>query len=92
MDVGQGNERVIIERLLEQYKNFSSELNFSQREKLLRSIAKQQSIKPGHPLTETEMLSLVNDLFNCDQSNTSPDGRPTYLEFKLEQLEKMFGR
>ena len=91
-DVGQGNERVVIERLLEQYKNFSSELNFSQREKLLRAVAKQQSIKPGHPLTQTEMLSLVTDLFNCDQSNSSPDGKPTYLEFKLEQLEKMFGR
>jgi DNA mismatch repair protein MutL len=91
-DVGQGNERIVVERLLEQYKHFSSELKFSKREKLVRSLAKQQAIKPGQPLTQQEMQALVNDLFVCSQSNSSPDGRPVYLEFKMEQLEKMFGK
>ena len=68
------------------------ELKFSKREKLIRSLAKQQAIKPGQQLTEKEMQALVSDLFRCKQSNSSPDGKPTYLEFKLEQLEKMFGR
>jgi DNA mismatch repair protein MutL len=91
-DVPQGNEKTIIEKLLEQYKHFSSELKYSKREKLIRSLAKQQAIKPGQQLTEKEMQALTADLFNCKQSNSSPDGKPTYLEFKLEQLEKMFGR
>ncbi|MFI5188463.1 MAG: DNA mismatch repair protein MutL, partial [Chitinophagales bacterium] len=65
---------------------------FSKREKLIRLLAKQQAIKPGRPLTEEEMQALVEDLFNCRQSNTSPDGKPVYLEFKLDQLEKMFGK
>ena len=91
-DVGEGNEKMILERLLEQYKNFSSEIKFSQREKLIRALAKQQAVKPGQQLGEREMQSLVNDLFNCAQPNSAPDGKPTYLEFKLEQLEKMFGR
>jgi DNA mismatch repair protein MutL len=91
-DVEQGNEKTIIEKLLEQYKHFSSELKFSKREKLVRSLAKQEAIKPGQQLTEKEMQALVSDLFRCKQSNSSPDGKPTYLEFKMEQLEKMFGR
>jgi len=91
-DVEQGNEKTIIEKLLEQYKHFSPELKFSKREKLIRSLAKQQAIKPGQQLTEKEMQALVSDLFRCKQSNSSPDGKPTYLEFKMEQLEKMFGR
>jgi len=91
-DVAQGNEKSIVEKLLEQYKHFSSELKFSKREKLIRSLAKQQAIKPGQQLTEKEMHALINDLFNCQQSNSSPDGKPTYLEFKLDQLEKMFGK
>ncbi len=91
-DVEQGNEKTTIEKLLEQYKHFSPELKFSKREKLIRSLAKQQAIKPGQQLTEKEMQALVSDLFHCKQSNCSPDGRPTYLEFKMEQLEKMFGR
>jgi DNA mismatch repair protein MutL len=38
------------------------------------------------------MRQLLTDLFDCEQSNITPDGNPTYLEFKQEQLEKMFGR
>jgi DNA mismatch repair protein MutL len=37
------------------------------------------------------MEGLVEDLFKCKQPNSSPNGNPTYLEFKKEQLEKMFG-
>jgi DNA mismatch repair protein MutL len=91
-DLEQGNEKNIIDSLLEQYKHFSNELKFSKREKLIRSLARQQAIKTGIRLTEKEMRQLVNDLFACEQGNSTPDGNPTYLEFKKEQLEKMFGK
>ena len=91
-DVEGGNEKHIIDILLEQYKHFSNEVKFSKREKLIRSLARQQSIKTGVRLTEREMRQLVNDLFGCEQSNATPDGSATYLEFKQEQLEKMFGK
>ena len=91
-DVEAGNEKHIIDILLEQYKHFSPEIKFSKREKLVRSLVRQQAIKTGTRLTEREMRQLVNDLFACEQPNTTPDGNPTYLEFKQEQLEKMFGR
>ncbi|HET9747242.1 MAG TPA: DNA mismatch repair endonuclease MutL [Chitinophagaceae bacterium] len=89
-DVPQGNEKKVLDSLLEQYKHFSTDLKFSKREKLIRSLACQQSIKCGRELSEKEMEGLVNDLFQCRQPNISPDGKPTYLEFRNEQLEKMF--
>lgn len=91
-DVISGNEKQALEKLLEQYKHFSSEIRFSKREILLRSVALQQAVKPGTPLGEKEMQTLVEDLFACAQPNSTPSGKPTYLEFKKEQLEKMFGR
>ena len=91
-DVEHGNEKHIIDVLLEQYKHFSNEVKFSKREKLVRSLARQQAIKTGMRLTEREMRQLVTDLFACEQSNTTPDGNPTYLEFKQEQLERLFGK
>lgn len=91
-DVEAGNEKHIIDILLEQYKHFSPEVKFSKREKLIRSLARQQAVKTGVRLTEREMRQLVNDLFACEQPNISPDGNPTYLEFKQEQLERMFGK
>jgi DNA mismatch repair protein MutL len=91
-DVEAGNDKHIIDILLEQYKHFSPEVKFSRREKLVRSLARQQSIKAGTRLTEREMRQLVTDLFACITPNVTPDGNPTYLEFKQEQLERMFGR
>ncbi len=91
-DLEAGNEKLVVESLLEQYKNFSSDVKFSKREKLIRSAARQQSIKPGRKLTEEEMQKLIEDLFSCKQPNISPDGSPTYLEFKKDQLERMFGK
>lgn len=91
-DVSQGSEKSTIEKMLEQYKHFSSELKFSKREKLLRSLALQQSIKAGTSLTEKEMKVLIEELFNCSLPNSTANGKPTYLEFKKEELDKMFGR
>jgi DNA mismatch repair protein MutL len=90
-DVETGNEKNTVEKLIEQYKHFSNELKFSKRELLLRSAAWQQSVKAGTRLTEREMRGLVNDLFACKQYNATPAGKPTYLEFKKDGLEKMFG-
>jgi len=90
-DMVQGNEKQVIDSLLEQFKHFSNDIKFSKREKLIRSLAWQQSIKAGRQLSEKEMEALVEDLFKCKQPNASPDGNPTYLEFKKDQLEKMFG-
>jgi DNA mismatch repair protein MutL len=89
-DVEQGNEKQIIEHLLEQYKHFTAELKFSKREKLVRSMVSNQSIKPGKSLTEKEMASLVESLFSCNSPNITADGAPTYIEFRQEQLSKMF--
>ena len=91
-DVVQGNEKNVIENLLEQFKHFSSDLKFSKREKLIRSLAWQHAIKPGAPLEDAEIKMLVEELFNCLQPNVSPNGNPTYIEFKMDYLERMFGK
>lgn len=91
-DVPDGNEKDSLEKILEQYKHFNMDMTFSRREKLLRSMAWQQSIKAGTSLSEKEMKSLVEDLFNCTINNTTPTGKPVFLEFKKDELNKMFGR
>jgi DNA mismatch repair protein MutL len=91
-DIEQGNESMAIELLLEQFKHYTSELKFSKREKLIRSLARQHSIKPGRSLSQKEMKQLVEDLFNCSAPNATSNGVPVYMELKKEELEKMFGR
>jgi DNA mismatch repair protein MutL len=91
-DVDTGNEKAALERLLEQYKHFNTELRLPRREMLLRTLAWQGAVKTSISLTEREMEEIVNDLFACLQPNASPSGKPTYVEFKREQLEKIFMR
>ena len=91
-DVTTGAEKTILEGLLEQYKHFSSAPQFSRREALLRSVASLQSVKTGVPLSQHEMQALVAHLFACAVPNTAPSGKPTYTEFKKDQLDKLFGR
>ena len=91
-DVEQGNEKAAIEKMLEQYKHFSSDLKYSKREKLIRSLAWQQSIKAGKSLTQKEMKSIVQELFICGTPNITATGKPTYTTFKKLELDRMFGR
>jgi DNA mismatch repair protein MutL len=91
-DILTGNEKAALEKILEQYKHFTPDLKLPRRESLLRSVATQQAIKGGTALSEKEMRHLVQDLFACLQPNSTPSGRPTYVEFSREQLEKLFGR
>lgn len=91
-DVEQGNEKAAIEKMLEQYKHFSSDLKYSKREKLIRSLAWQQSIKAGKTLTQKEMKLIVQELFICGTPNITATGKPTYTTFKKLELDRMFGR
>jgi DNA mismatch repair protein MutL len=89
-DLEPGNEKNIIDTLLEQFKHFNSDLKLSSREKIVRLLARQQSVKAGIRLTEREMRELLRDTANCMQPNHTPSGNPTFLEFRHDQLEKMF--
>jgi DNA mismatch repair protein MutL len=89
-DVEVGNEQKAIEQLLDQYKHFSGEVKFSKREKLIRSLAWQQSIKPGKALGEKEMKALLEQLFFCSVPNASPSGKPTYVSYRLQDMARLF--
>jgi len=91
-DLETGNEKQIIDFTIEQYKHFNVEIKISNREKLIRSLARQRAIKTNVRLTEREMRQLLTDLFQCVPYNIAPDGNPTYLEFKQEQIDRMFGK
>ncbi|MDQ2752922.1 MAG: DNA mismatch repair endonuclease MutL, partial [Bacteroidota bacterium] len=89
-DMKGGNEKAVIELLLEQFKHFSSDIKVSRREKVMRCLARQQAIKSGKPLNDEEMQLITEQLFACKSPNTSPGGNPTYAEFSEDNLEKLF--
>ncbi len=91
-DLEVGNEKKLLDQILEHFKNFSTEIKFSKREKLMRTLAFQQSIKQGKQLNQTELRSLVEQLFLCMVPNTTPGGNATYIEYQMQHLMKLFGK
>jgi DNA mismatch repair protein MutL len=38
------------------------------------------------------MQNLIDRLFACEQPQVTPGGRSTFLTFRLDELDKLFGR
>ncbi len=92
-DAPEGNETHIIELLLEQIKHFSSNVKFSRREEIVRCLARQQAIKAGRPLQQSEMASLVEALFDCEFPHIGVSGdAPTFVQYKEDAIDRMFGK
>ena len=89
-DVLQGDERRMVEELIEQYKMNSSVTRLSKRESLAKSLAYSSAIKAGKVLSVEEMKALIDELFACQNPYTAPNGRFTFITINNDELEKRF--
>ncbi|TDQ17382.1 DNA mismatch repair protein MutL [Algoriphagus boseongensis] len=91
-DVQVKNEKELFEGLLEQFKNFKSELSLDKRENLARSLARKSAIKKGQKLNSQEMETLVGQLFASQNPNYSPAGNKTFVKLDLNSIHSFFGK
>lgn len=90
--IAAGNEKALVEGLLEQFKSNQSELSLPVQENLARALAKRTSIKSGQRLELMEMKAVVDSLFSCKTPNYSPEGSPTFFIFETGKMENHFTR
>lgn len=55
-----------------------------------KSIACQSAIKNGMPLSQRDILKLLNDWLKTKRNDTCPHGRPVRLKFSMDKLFQMF--
>ncbi|MEO8088454.1 MAG: DNA mismatch repair endonuclease MutL [Bacteroidota bacterium] len=89
-DVPAGDEKQMIEKLLEQFKNNQSRLNVDRREGIVRAMAKNSSIKNGKFLNPKEMKQLIDELFACEKPFLSIDGKSTAVKMDTAEIKEMF--
>ena len=59
---------------------------------MLHTMAFKRAIKGNHVLSKQEMEKLVSDVFNLENINTCPHGRPIEIKMTKKELEKNFKR
>ena len=70
----------------------NSELLETQINKICSSMACHGSIRAGREMKIEEMESLLREMEDTPFSGQCNHGRPTYVELKLNDIEKLFGR
>jgi DNA mismatch repair protein MutL len=91
-DVRAGQEGAILRELLDQYLEYQHMGMTEQRDLIAASFACRASIKAGDPLTEPEMLNLIEQLFSTSMPYVCPHGRPIVIRIDLAELDRRFGR
>jgi DNA mismatch repair protein MutL len=89
-DMTQHDPAVLLEGLIENYKQNLQELRSDKRENLARSLARNMAIKSGKSLTQEEMNNLIDELFACKMPYNTPAGKPTISTFSIDDLDKRF--
>jgi len=91
-DVKQGKEKEVLLEILEMYREFALTNVTEEKENLAKSFACKSAIKAGDPLTEKEMISLIDNLFATKIPYVCPHGRPVFIKLTIDELDRRFGR
>jgi len=91
-DVRVGNERKILQDVLDEYRNNEHAGISDVRDNLAKSFACKAAIKAGDRLNISEMIVLIEHLFLTKMPFVCPHGRPVIVKIPLEELDKRFGR
>lgn len=81
---------LIVEKLLEEYKNSPVDARSKAKEQIATSLAKASALDYGTDLKQEEIDHLIDDLFACSTPNFSPDGKKVLTIIQTEDIEKSF--
>ena len=91
-DISAGDERSVLDEIVDQYRAFERVEGLEGRENLARSMARRGAVRAGIVLSPREMRSLIDQLFQCESPYVSPDGRPTMIRMSGNELRERFDR
>ncbi len=81
---------LIVEKLLEEYKNSPVDARSKAKEQIAISLAKASALDYGAELKQEEIDHLIDQLFACATPNFSPDGKKVLTIIPTTDIEKSF--
>ncbi len=91
--LGETDVQGLIRDLADELDELGDTLSLKERiEEVCGTMACHGSVRAGRRLTEPEMNALLREMEATPHSGQCNHGRPTYVELKLADIEKLFGR
>ena len=91
--LGASNIKGLVKKLAEDLTQFGEGLALKERlEEVCSSMACHGSVRAGRRLNGEEMNALLRQMEATPHSGQCNHGRPTYVELKTADIEKLFGR
>jgi DNA mismatch repair protein MutL len=83
---------LVVEKLLEEYKNSPVDARSKAKEQIAISLAKASSLDYGTDLKQEEIDHLIDNLFACATPNFSPEGKKVLTIIPVTDIEKSFNK
>ena len=91
--LGQMDVKGLLRDLADDIAESGGALSLKERlEEVAGTLACHTSVRAGRRLTADEMNALLREMERTPHSGQCNHGRPTYVELKLADIEKLFGR
>ena len=91
--LGEVNARAMVLDILDELADQGDSMNVQARlEAILSRVACHGSIRSGRRMRAEEMNALLREMEATPHSGQCNHGRPTYVELKLSDIERLFGR
>jgi DNA mismatch repair protein MutL len=91
--LGQSDVRGLIRDLADELAELGDALSLKERlQEVCSTMACHGSVRAGRRLTQPEMDALLRQMEVTPHSGQCNHGRPTYVELKLADIERLFGR
>jgi DNA mismatch repair protein MutL len=91
--LGQLDAQGLVRDLAEEIAEMDGHLSLKERlEEVSGTMACHGSVRAGRRLNAEEMNALLRQMEQTPHSGQCNHGRPTYVELKLADIERLFGR
>ncbi|MCF8298137.1 MAG: DNA mismatch repair endonuclease MutL [Saprospiraceae bacterium] len=89
-DLTNENLKDLLDGILEYYKKNLIELKIDKRINVLRSMARNLSIRQNVEMQTAEMQALIDSLFACKLPETTPSGKKVFKILNMEDINSFF--
>ena len=90
VSISESSVSIVLEDLLNELQDNVPNEKEVLHDRIAKSLAQSLALKSGTYLSEKEQENIVNSLFGCEDPQTSPFGKTTFITMKVEDIDKKF--